>query len=392
MSCHADGSALRVRFVVHHERNPDAGVAGATLALAAALEQTGECRPSFFWLDDACPGGGVSEVARWLRFPWVVARHLSERGAAFDVVDATAGDAWVWATLGRPRHRCAALVARSHGLEHTAALELRRRAARGEHRLSRRYGIYHGGYRLWEVARALRLSDAQLFLNSEDRDLAVDRLGVSPSHALVVPNGVADDLLQQRDAAPPAEEGAPLRLVFLGGWIPRKGIAALVTTATALHARGVRFTLHLLGTGVPAPDVLAVFPSEVRPALTVTPQYARAELPRLLADGRSEIVLHLSWSEGYGLALTEAMACGAAPVAVRTGIATTFVDGVEAVLVDGPDQAAEAIANLAVDRDRLLRLRCAAQRRARQFRWRDVALHTLGVYREALARRREGSR
>ena len=381
-------AALRVHLVAHHHLDRAAGVSGATLALGAALSKRG-CTVTYYSFDDAfgiAPDG--HELSRMLRFPWRVAEHLASAGAPYDVIDATTGDGWVWARRSRRGNPRAALVTRSHGLEHVVANDLRERARADEVKLTRKYAIYHGGFRLWEVRRSLTSADAQIFLNDTDRDYAMHSLGVSGATSVVLPNGVPDALLDLPRILP-ATSDAPISLAFVGSWIPRKGTRAVVAMASVLRARGIAFTLRLLGTGVDAAAVLNEFSSDVRGQVTVQPKYEPEQLSSLLAQ--SEVLLHPSWTEGFSLALVEGMACGLAPVATRSGGATTVIrDGENGLLLDeGSGVAlADAVVRLSGDRERLARLRVAAQDSMTPFRWDSVAAQTIGVYRAALARRR----
>lgn len=322
-----------------------------------------------------------------LQFPWRVAQHLARASSLFDVVDATTGDAWVWASRGRPGNDRAALVTRAHGLEHVMSEDLRRRARAGQMTLSRKYPLYHGGYRLWEVRRSLLASDAQIFLNEPDREYAVQRLGVKVSASVVLPNGVAEPLLHLPLVQRPGGYG-PIALAFVGSWIPRKGIDAVIEMASLLHSRDVPFTLRLLGTGAETAAVLGAFAPEVRGRLSVTPRFAPDALP-LMLDG-AEVLVHPSWTEGFSLALVEGMACGLAPVATRSGGSATVVrNGETGLSLAGESGAelAEAVALLAGDRELLARLRAAAQRQVQALRWDVVAARTMSVYRDAVARR-----
>ena len=68
-------------------------------------------------------------------------------------------------------------------------------AKQGNIRLSWKYPLYHGGYRLWEVARSLRCADLALMLNQHDRDFAASNLKVDPAKLRVVRNGIPETLL-----------------------------------------------------------------------------------------------------------------------------------------------------------------------------------------------------
>jgi glycosyltransferase involved in cell wall biosynthesis len=254
--------------------------------------------------------------------------------------------------------------------------------------LSRRYPLYHGGYRLWEVKQSLRRAEGQIFLNEPDRDFAVQHLDVPAATTSVLPNGVADRLLDLPRVQPEVIS-APIALAFVGSWIPRKGTRAITEMASALHVRGVAFTLRLLGTGAPAECVRLAFAPEVRDRIAVRPGFDPVELPGLLRD--AEVLLHPSWTEGFSLALVEGMACGLAPVSTRAGGATTMIrDGASGIVLSDESGAslADAVSRLASDRPMLNRLRVAAQASVQSLRWDTIAGRTIAAYEAAIERRR----
>ncbi len=180
---------MKVIVSIHHQRDPNAGAPADEMAAAAALAELGHrrsCTPS-----TTCLSHGLN-AARWSRtrgYPSFLMRH----GREFDVVDTGAGDAWVWSLLRRrddPR-----LAIQSHGLEHAAHTALMKEVDAGRVILSRKYPIYHGGWRLREVGITLRRSDASFFLNQSDRDYAVARLGLSSSRAFVLHYGLSPEFL-----------------------------------------------------------------------------------------------------------------------------------------------------------------------------------------------------
>jgi len=380
---------VNVLFTLHHRFHPDAGAPGATLSLGSALERLG-CEVDYYGFQRAFPRSPPKEgVSRQLRFPWHVASHLHRQAHQFDVVDASTGDAWVWASLRRPGGRSTALVTRAHGLEHIAHERNLRAQSGGGPRLSRRYSLYHGGPRLWEVRGSLRLSDQCILLNPVDRDYARDRLGVPEGRLNVIPNGIADHF---HAAPPPRPAEGPVRLAFIGRWTTYKGAPALVEATELLAEQGLDFSLSVLGSGVPEEDVLADFPAPVRARVSVTPEFRNAELPERLAG--AEVLISPSLSEGSSASLLEAMACGLAPVATAVGAAPEIVDGTNGVLVEPGDaeRAAAAVGRFGQDRGALLATRSRAQESARRFRWSEVARRTLEVYERAVAARTTAAR
>ena len=379
---------MRVILCLHHHLDPDLGAPGVTLRLGRALEDAG-CTVEHLGFDDVFGAAGVESVRRQAAFPWKAVAHLRRRAARVDVVDAATGDAWLWASLGRPgAGERTALVTRSHGLETLAHAARRRAAAAGQLRLSRRYRIYHGGWRLREVSRSLRLADGCVLLNRGERDHVHRELGVPAERLSVIQYGIGDHF---HAAAEARHADGPLRLAYVGSWIPRKGAETIAEAAGALARRGVDYTLKLLGVG-DAGQVRSELPEAAREHVQIVEHFANERLPELLAG--QEVLLLPSWFEGSSGSLLEGMACGLAPVATSVGAAPEIVDsGRNGVLVKAGDAEglAETVASLARDRSVLLGLRRSAQATARSYRWDLVAELTIEAYERALAARSTAS-
>ncbi len=377
---------MRVLLGIHHPLDPNLGAPGVTLALGRALTGLG-CEVAYHAFEEAFPG--ITSHSAWhsLRYPWALSAWLARNAGRFDVLDITTGDCWPWARAGRPgARRRHALLTRSHGLEHVVSEQLRADARAGLARLSWKYPLYHGGFRLWEVRQSLLLADHVVLLNPVDRDYACQRLGVPAAHISLIPHGLPEPFR----ALPPPErlpEG-PLRIAFVGTWIQRKGREEVVAVARELLEQGVAFSLCLLGTGLGESEVLEDFPAAVRERVQVMPRYRHEELPGLLRA--REVLLFPSHAEGYGMALIEAMACGLAPVTTPVGVAPEVVregeTGCLRPVGDVPGFTA-AVRAFAGDRQKLLEVRRAAQQVVRGMSWQEVASRTVHLY-EAVLRAR----
>ncbi len=372
---------MRVLLTLHHRIESGAGAPGATLALGEALGSAG-WEVSYYGFGEAFGSDPDEGVRNQLRFPWRLAAHLRRHAASFDVIDSSTGDAWLWASLRRPGGaQRPALVTRTHGLEHIADLAVRARGG-----FSRMYGLYHGGLRLWEVRRSLALADQCVMLNAAERDYAWRELEIPGDRLAVTRNAVAAHFLAAPD---PQVVDGPLRLAFVGSWIERKGASDLAAALEGLLRESVDFRLTLLGVG-DAAQPLEDLPATARELTTVVPHFANEELPGLLAG--HELLVFPSRFEGSSVALLEAMACGLAPLATRVGAnAEVIEDGVDGFLVGDAAAIVERASALSADRELLLRLRRAAQVKARGYDWESVAADTIALYERALAARSTAS-
>lgn len=376
---------MRILFVTHHELDSDAGAAGVSHELARVYEGLGHHTSVFSFSD-------LPSRLPWhlkaLSFPALAALQIGRRTRreGIDVVDASTGDAWVWSRLAASRTRDRPLlVTRSHGLEHRWHREIVARARSGEIELSWRFPLYHGGYRLWEVAQSLRGADLCLFLNRVDRDFAVARLRVDAASTAVLPNGLPDSLL----GLPPPSTVPPqrIRIAQLGTFIERKGIAPGCAALNAVLRREPSLEVTFLGTMRPGEEVRERFHPQVRGRVEVIPRYAREELPGLLAG--HQIVLFPTLFEGFGKALLEGMACGLAPVASEVPGPRDFIESeVNGLLVPPGDAGAteRALERLIGDPPLRLRLQRHAHRTAQEYSWRDIGGRTVELYEAARAR------
>lgn len=380
---------MKILLTIHHELTPNAGAPGVTWQLGQEYQKLGHEVEyySFDNLPHQLPG-----LAKGVMFPEFVAHQISalSKQQAVDVVDASTGDAWVWAKMRQsPKKNRPILVTRSHGLEHTVHLEHLEEVKQGNGHLSWKYPLYHGGFRLWEVANSLRYADLALLLNRRDLDYAVEKLGVKPERTRLVANGIPEVFLNLIFEPTPETEDATIGIAQVGSYIPRKGIDYGVPVLNAILARYPNVKVSFLGTGCSEAEVHADFDQAVRDRILVIPRYSHETLPTLLK--RHQIKLFPSLWEGFSLALPEAMACGLAPVATALpGQMELVRDGHDAILIPTRDSRAieQALERLITDRPYLDLLRHNAYATAQRYSWARIALDNLGFYEEAFSQRR----
>jgi glycosyltransferase involved in cell wall biosynthesis len=329
--------------------------------------------------------------AQQLAFPFVASLDVLRRWRWADVVDGSSGDLWpLLAARKRDAKRGPVIVTRSHGLEHANDGALRAEAAAGNLRLSRVYPLYRGGWYLREVEMSFRFADAAFFLNDDDRDYAVGRLGVAAERAYVFDNGLSQAFIGLPHK--PANGSRPT-VVQVGSFSQRKGIAYSVPALARILAERPDARAVLLGTGVSREDVLRSFPSAIRGRIEVTERYEQDQLPTLIRGGA--VGLFAAVSEGFGKTVLETMACGIPPVAASApGPRRLIAHAQTGMLVPVRDPAALAQATLLLLDDEHLRSRlaAAAHERVQGCTWEAAARHRLATYETLLRSRRRSQR
>ncbi len=369
---------MRILLALHHVLDPNQGASGATLDLGAALQERGH-DVDYFGFESV--DSHLPNKLKGVVFPLALTRYLLGRRNAYDVVDGASGDLSVTLALRRVWPGRLAFVTRSHGLESTSYAQLMEEVARRETAVRRRYRVYHGKVRLPAEAYATRASDITLFLNAADRQFGIERLHVRPDRAHVVANGVMASLLGREPEQLASDE---VRVAQIGTYIPRKGTRFGTPAIVAAMAVEPRLAVTFLGTGVQESAILDDFPREMHPRIRVVPRYNREDLGEHLAG--HAIKFFPTNSEGFSVALVEAMALGLAPIVTATpGPLEVIRDGMNGVVVPPRDTSAMTAALLRLARDETLRerLRVAACATAQRYSWPQIAGQTETLYGQA---------
>jgi glycosyltransferase involved in cell wall biosynthesis len=363
---------MRILFSIHHQ-------------LAKHFEERGDQSKILSFTD--MPKGRLlrSNVFQQVRFPWYIARELSRVALDYDVADCSSGDGWLYQRL-RLKKRVL-MIARSHGLEHLVDAAFRREVANGNQTRSWKYPLYHGGYRLWEVAQSFKTADLSIHPNDADRDFAIQHLGVQPENAIVLPSGIPEVFTKLQPRRAPTKVSG-LKIALVGSYTHRK-INVAPQALNRLLSVDRDLQVGFLGTGVPAEVVLKDFAPEVHSQVSVATKYSHSELPSILAP--YDVLLFPSLSEGFGLVVYEAMACGLAVVATELDALRTYLKHEHDVFFI-PIGCAEGIENailkLAADPSLLARLQRNGNETARRFSWATIVEKTAAIYEDRVARKR----
>jgi glycosyltransferase involved in cell wall biosynthesis len=380
---------MKILLTIHHELDRNAGAPGVTWKLGQEYQKLGH--EVHYYTFDNLPDK-LSGLVGSIIFPGFVASHILAlvNKQAVDVVDASTGDAWIWAKMRRNSGKnFPLLVTRSHGLEHTMHLEYLEEARRGNLHLSWKYPLYHGGFRLWEVASSIRNADLVLLLNHPDAEYVVEKLGVNSEQTGIVANGIPEEFLNLTFEPMEKTEDSAICIAQVGNYIARKGIEYGAVALNAILARYADVKVSFLGTGCSEAEVHADFEPAVRDRIRVVPRYQHEALPELLRG--HHIKLFPTFSEGFGLALIEAMACGLAPVTTTTpGPMEIVSDGHDGIFIPSRDSQAieQALELLITNRPYLEKLRRNAYATAQKYSWQRIARDNLTLYEAALSQKR----
>jgi phosphatidyl-myo-inositol alpha-mannosyltransferase len=204
-------------------------------------------------------------------------------------------------------------------------------------------------------------------------------------HYRIVPNGVRLGQMQERLAG----EGEPLRILFIGQAVERKGLPVLLRAFEALREH-VPATLTLVGASPTEIAPMLLDDRGVRALGKVSEEDKHAELAH--ADVLCAPSLR---GESFGMVLTEAFAAATPVVASDIpGYRDVARDGVDGLLVPPGDALAlaQALRSMALDAAGRAAMAEAARERAERFSWAHVAEEVADCYEQAIAVGRPATR
>ena len=272
-----------------------------------------------------------------LILPFAVALWLWRRRNRYDVAIFHSYTGWVFNLLP-PR---LPTITQFHGVEPLFYRALREeKRARGRD-LSPMFRAVYGWFMPNVLMGSCRRSTAVTCLNEEERRYLIDHRWTTIEHLVLLRQGVpAAFFVDDRTYAPRAT-----RLLVLSQWLETKGTAYLVEAFTALARARPDLRLWCYGTRVPAADVLAAFPADVRDRVLAVEEidHVAVAAPYHQAD----VFVHASLSEGSGRAVMQAMAAAMPIVATPVGVVPDLLrDGRDCLVVPKRDAHALAAAVL----------------------------------------------
>lgn len=258
--------------------------------------------------------------------PWALRRLTCPAG-----IDVVIANIWSAFALGRPGAR---LVVVDHLAIHDASYRPYRSASQA---------VFHQTILRGHVLASLRAADAVVAVSQFVAESLRGTFAAPPIE--VIYNGIDTDFFHPAATGKAPLDGRPMRLLFAGDLIRRKGADLLAPIMAAL---GQGFELMCVVGGRGNIDLPADPMIRVRRGLTP-------------ADMRevyqwADLLLFPSRLEGFGFVAAEALACGTPVVAAATSaLPEVIADGASGLLCPADDAAslAAAIRQLAADPMRL---------------------------------------
>lgn len=299
----------------------------------------------------------------------------------YDLVEFYGAESWLAVTaLSRWPGRRFVLTSHSNGLETYCSERLIRYL--GADTLDGRTRRWFQPDLKMLVEQAFTRVDGIVTVSEVERQFAVERAYQLPERVITIDNCLPEEFLGL-----PVEPLRPLTVGYCGSWIARKGIHLLVPVFTRMLQEFPAATAVLVGVGADFRKE-DYFEGSVAARVTVHPFVEDKQ--RLREIYRSLAILVVpSVYESFGLVTAEAMACGCAVVATRTGFAASLGPD-EALVAEEPtaDTIYEHISRIVRDEDLRVRLAYGGHRAVQRLHW-AVAIQRLEeIYGAWVAERR----
>lgn len=353
---------MKILYIIHTPKDERTAVYKTCLQLKAAAEKAGHAL-DILAPDDFEELAGSSRGAS-VFYPLQAAGFLMKNAKKYDRVlfHSYSG----WAALALKKYlgffRDLKMICVFHGLLPLFLDEFMKEEELHGRPVSLRFVIFYKNILGFLIRFSCRAAGRVICLNRAEADYFMEHR-IDKAKIKVLPNG-AEACFYTEHRYP--EKAAVL--LFVGQWIAGKGIRYLISAYRDLAADFKDLKMILAGTGKEAERVLTEFPLELHARIKVYPSLTEKELAALYPQ--ADIFVFPTLSEGFSLALLEALAGGLPVVATTAGAAPELIEhGKNGLLVRlrDPDALASEIKRLISDRELRENLGKNAQRKARDF-------------------------
>lgn len=242
-----------------------------------------------------------------------------------------------------------------------------------------------------EVETACKRADRIITISEFSKAEIVKYLGVEEQKIAVVPCGIDPRVFHNRHSSERIEKVCEKYRIknpyflYLGTLEPRKNIEGLIQAYAKVKKKNMGAVPDLVIAGKKGWNFERIFALveeyRLEESVIFTGYITEQEIP-LLLSGAAAFVFP-SFYEGFGLPPLEAMACGT-PVISSNAASIPEVVGDAGILIDPyqVDALAEAMEQIATQKELRERLREKGLKRSRMFYWKNSARRLMEVYRE----------
>lgn len=309
---------MKILLLSHVANNPHGGASRIYHMLSEALRERGHEVKLYHAEDAGIAGGGVANL---LKIRLILPRLVSAVGARanpheFDVIMASSGMAApLFAKLRRSQEKLPLMVNHLHGLAVYDDLSNRSEEWIGNWSTSTMYRLVTGRMQKRWDWQGIETADLTIVQNRKDLDWVGARLPAGRELSLI-PAAIHPELLAASQSSSTHERNRH-QVLWLATWEARKGAAYVPRAFRKLRSAHPAARLVIAGAKQGADEIVAQFDPADREHVIVAGHYDLAGQIAMLRE--SSIFLFPSISEGFGLALPEAMAFGVAAVTTNMG-------------------------------------------------------------------------
>jgi glycosyltransferase involved in cell wall biosynthesis len=232
------------------------------------------------------------------------------------------------------------------------------------------------------IAPPLYRNSTIVTLSESSRRELVSKLHLRPDRVRVVPPGIDDRF------SPGGEKSEHPLIVAVGRLMPSKRFDLLIRAVDQVRRHRPDVELVIVGEGYER-DNLTRLVGELHATEWVRLAGRVNDEDLVALYRRAWVVTSASISEGWGMTLTEAAACGTPAVATRiAGHEDAVVDGITGLLVDPDDGLDGPLSQILLDDATRDRLSAGALAHARNFTWGATAIGTMQALVDDARRRR----
>ncbi|MEY2831240.1 MAG: hypothetical protein RLZZ574_498 [Cyanobacteriota bacterium] len=376
---------MDIVLVSNAKKNWGGGASSVYLHLAQQLQRLNH-QTNLFNLEDYL-NPNLPTLAQKLGIGFSVTQKLLSAAKVADVVEVSGNIGWhLFKTLhslklsDRPL-----LVVRLHGLE------FKDEQARISEEIARllklpaKYKLLTRHWINWQEFKTIELADLVICHTSREADAIITAGLKSETQVRVFPLGVDQDFVTTKEYRPQVK-----KLLWWGSWVERKGISTLPRAFELAVQKFSALSLTIGGSGTPSAEVLSYFAPELRSRIEVLPFVSQSQYREILAD--HDLLVFPSLSEGFGLALLEAMAAGMPCITTLTGMYDWLEHNENCYIVpmNAPTAIATAIQRLNTDLNRRKKIGIRASQTARELDWQKFGVNSQEVYLDFLNKLRGG--